>query len=123
MDSSNVSNMRIHGQPMNYAMRVAMANMGGILLEIIEPLHGQNIYSEFLKEKGEGLHHVAFNVDNYDEAIAFFRDQGVHILQEGTWSGGFEFAYLDTNIVLPFVTEIFRIPKGWKSPPPEGTYP
>jgi hypothetical protein len=26
---------------------------------VIEPLDEQNIYSEFLEEKGEGLHHVA----------------------------------------------------------------
>lgn len=45
---------------------------------------GEGRYAAFLKEHGEGLHHLAFGVANYNEAMTFFRALGHDILQGGT---------------------------------------
>ena len=49
---------------------------------------GPSIYKEFLKEKGESLHHVKFAVDDYDQAVGAFKEQGMDVLMSGTFQGG-----------------------------------
>lgn len=80
---NTVDNMILHDKPQGYAMRLALANIGGVQWEIIEPKDDKSIYAKFLKEHGEGLHHVAFGVEDYDKAMEFFRAKGHHILQGG----------------------------------------
>jgi hypothetical protein len=123
MDSSNVKNMRIRNQKVDYAMRVGFCTLGGMQWELIEPLDDQSIYAEFLKKHGPGLHHVAVTVEDYDQTIAFLRTRGIDILQAGTTKDGMDFAYLDTQAVMSCITEIYKIPPQWKFPPPEEIYP
>ena len=42
------------GRRGNFRMRLAFIETGPVQIEFIEPLEGDNIYSEFLEEKGEG---------------------------------------------------------------------
>jgi len=123
-DPSTVSNMIIHNQRVDYAMRLATTDIGGVQWELIEPLDGKSIYAEFLKEHGEGLHHVAFAVDNYDEAMAFFQGKGIGVLQGGTWHG-LTYTYLESEDTLSFIAEIFDMPEEFESltPEAEATYP
>ncbi len=121
-DKSTVSNMTIRDQRVDYAMRLAVTQIGGLQWELIEPLDEKSIYAEFLKEHGEGLHHVAFAVNNYDKAMAFFSEKGMGILQGGTWQG-LKFTYIETEDSMSCIAEIYDTPKGWKSPPPDATYP
>lgn len=123
MDSSNTHDMTVHGQPTQYAMRLAFSNLGSVQLELIEPLDDRSIYSEFLKKHGEGLHHIACSTDNFDESMSFFKGKGIGVLQEGTLKDGLNFVYLDTNETMSFITEIYNFPEDWKLPPPESVYP
>jgi methylmalonyl-CoA/ethylmalonyl-CoA epimerase len=121
-DPSTVSDMTIRNQRVDYAMRLALTDIGGIQWELIEPLDEKSIYAEFLKEHGEGLHHVALAVDNYDEAMAFFQSKGIGVLQGGTWHG-LTYTYLESESTLSFSAEIYDRPGDWESPTSEATYP
>ena len=44
-----------HGEPGDYRMLLAFATIGKTQIEIIQPLEGKNIYSDFLEEHGEGI--------------------------------------------------------------------
>ncbi len=118
---STVSDMTIRGKREDHAMRVALTDIGGFQWELIEPLDDKSVYAEFLKEHGEGLHHVAFGVD-YDEAMAFFKGKGVGVLQGGMWHG-LEYAYLETEDTLSVIAEIYKAPEGFEWPAPDATYP
>ena len=65
----------LRGKSQPYPMRLALAEVGLVQWELIQPLEGPSIYKEFLEEKGEGLHHVAFAVDDYDQAVGAFKKQ------------------------------------------------
>ncbi len=124
-DSSVVSNMTIRGQRVDHAMRWATTDMGGILWELVEPLDEKSIYAEFLKEHGEGLHHVGFTVDDYDEASAFFQSKGIGELQGGLPRPGYgvPYIYIDSEDTLSFIAEFCDVPEGSEPPPPDATYP
>ena len=117
-----LTNTTLRGKPQPYTMRLALAEVGAVQWELIQPLEGPSTYKEFLEEKGEGLHHVAFAVDDYDQAVAAFGEQGIGILMSGTWHGG-TYAYMDTQGPLGMIAEIYRRSPGLQRPPPEAVWP
>jgi len=70
--------------------------MAAIKLELLEPLNEESILAQFLREKGEGLHHIAFSVSNLDEVITKLKAQGVEMLLGGRVEG-LRLAYMDTG--------------------------
>lgn len=57
----------IHGEPMSYDAKFLFFPLGGIEVELIEPLDDKSIYAEFLAEHGEGLHHLLVEVKRLEE--------------------------------------------------------
>jgi methylmalonyl-CoA/ethylmalonyl-CoA epimerase len=121
MNSSTVDDMFKDDQPQEHAMRVALAQLGNVQWELIEPVDGPNIYSEWLEEHGEGLHHLGMAVENYDEAVEHLRSKGHTLLQGGTFNGA-RYSYPSTNQSLKFITEIFDFPEDF-SLTPDSVYP
>ena len=60
------------GEP--FKIKVAYANLGAAKLELIQPLEGKSIFSEFLKAKGEGLFNINLHISNYDEMVSKLED-------------------------------------------------
>lgn len=100
-------------------MKIALANMGSIQLELIQPLSA-SIYTEFLNERGEGIHHIGCFVDNLNEAVAMVKKQGISVIQSGNFPGG-GYAYLDTEKTLAAICELIQMPT--ETPPPEAIWP
>jgi methylmalonyl-CoA/ethylmalonyl-CoA epimerase len=115
-------NTRVRGKPETYSMKLALAQIGNIQWELIQPLTGKSIYQEFLDEKGGGLHHVACDIDNYDETVNTLKEQGIGILMSGDLPGE-SYAYMDTEKSIGAILELYKRPAGFKIPPPEATYP
>jgi 4-hydroxyphenylpyruvate dioxygenase-like putative hemolysin len=122
-DSSNATDMKVRGRRVDHAMRIALATIGDVELEIIEPLDDKSIYAEHLRTHGEGLHHILFDVGNYETAAAHLLRNGCPEITSGTWHG-YRYAYFDTCHSLGCLTEIYSPPpEGTEPPPPERTYP
>ena len=121
-NSETVKDMIIRDKREDYAMRLALCNIGNVQWELIEPEDDKSIYAEFLRTHGEGLHHVAFGVEDYEKAMKFFRSKGHKVLQGGTWHG-FTYTYLTTEKDLKCIAEIYNVPVGFKWPKPDAIYP
>ena len=50
-------------------MKAAIAYSGAVFIELVQVLEGETVHTEFLREKGEGVQHVAFLVRNLDETL------------------------------------------------------
>ena len=59
----------LRGLPIDLRMKIAFVETPSIQLEFIQPLEPNNIYTEFLEQHGEGLHHVMFDTQD-PEGIA-----------------------------------------------------
>jgi len=116
-DHNHVKNMVIKGEPKEYAMKVALANIGKVEIELIEPKDDKSIYAEFLKLHGEGMHHLAFKVENYDNTVDFFYKKGEKIFQGGEWNGE-TYSYFNTHQDLGFITEIYNRSPNFEEPEP-----
>ncbi len=89
-----------YGKPSPHAMDLGWDRRGDVPFEWIEPAVPPTIYQDALEKSGEGFHHLAFDVDDMDEAIRLFEAKGATLTQSGTWdlptSRG-RYAYLDTE--------------------------
>jgi Glyoxalase/Bleomycin resistance protein/Dioxygenase superfamily len=112
--------MRVRGKSVTYSMKLAETTVGGVIIEVLEPLEGPSIYKEFLEQKGGGPHHIAcYKVPDVKEALENFKKMGIAVLQSGKFDE-VEFYYLDTENTLGTVTEIVT---DGKIRPPDAYYP
>jgi methylmalonyl-CoA/ethylmalonyl-CoA epimerase len=118
-----VEEMTVRGKATGHAFLAAVAMMGDVMIELIQPLDDKSIYAEFLKEHGDGIHHILFNVEDYDKTISFFQGKGIGILQGGANKGG-KWAYFDTTKELGLISEIYKTTAGTTElPEPDDVYP
>lgn len=93
------------GEP--YAIRIAFVKLGDVTLELIQPLDDRSIWSQFVADKGEGVHHIAFGVSNYDELVAAFTAGGNPMIAGAVYEG-WRWSYFDSNpggLVVEFLEE------------------
>ena len=111
IDSSRVSDMTYRGRPVQHVFKVAQAKVGAMDLELIQPVEGDSIYSEFLEQGGEGLHHLGHvKVGGLDAAIQTLENAGFPCLQSGRFPGG-GYAYMDTSKTLGTIIELIQRPE------------
>ena len=91
---------KYRGKPFIPSKRVAIqiTNIGNIELEVIQPIDGESPHQEFLDEKGEGIQHLGFMVNNLEEDIKHLTNEGSSILLTSQFRGGGGVAYLDLDV-------------------------
>ena len=98
----------VRGERVDYTMLGAETHVGDIGFELLQPLEGPSIYREWLDERGEGLHHVAVMLHDFDESTLLkkkFDSVGASVLMGGRIGETIEFFYLDTQPSLKIIIE------------------
>lgn len=106
--SPTLHDTHLHGKPATYSMLCAETMVGNMCFELIQPLEGDNIYSEWLEKHGEGFHHLAVMKPSFEESDAFKKkmtDAGATIMMGGRIGETIEFYYLDTEPMLKILIE------------------
>jgi methylmalonyl-CoA/ethylmalonyl-CoA epimerase len=70
-------------------VKIALVKVGDVNVELLEPLSEDSNVSKFLKERGEGLHHIAFAVEDIEASMADLGPRGFHFLYEKPADGKF----------------------------------
>ncbi len=83
------------GEEKHIKARLGFATMGQVELELIHIVEGDSVHLEFLREHGEGIHHLGFRVTDFEAKLAQAKAMGFEVLQTGP-VGRF-YAYLDTR--------------------------
>ena len=66
--------------------RLAEFDLGGLTIELLEPLGADSFLHKFLEKRGEGMHHLTFNVPDCKSKTAALKEQGLRIVDETQWS-------------------------------------
>jgi len=106
------------GKPTYYGYKVGLCQYGGLQLELIQPTVGDSMYSDFIKEHGEGLQHIQYLANTIDEAkkdIKLFAEHGCPLLMDGYFGDGY-WAYIDTTSTLKCVWEVVKMPSSISAP-------
>lgn len=120
-----VTDLIFRGKSANYSVRLALAWSGSTFWEVIQPISGTSVYSEWLDVHGEGIQHVAQACDGipFEERVAEYLRRGFTVTQSGAFMGKVRYAYLDTEDSTGFATELIDFPEGYELPEPEEWYP
>jgi methylmalonyl-CoA/ethylmalonyl-CoA epimerase len=94
-----------YGKPAGYKGKRGFFNMGPIQIELIECISGKTIQEDFIKENGEGLHHIQFKVEDLKAAMANAEKAGLHVIQSYV-GNGIGFAYIDSDKVGGVIFEM-----------------
>ncbi len=95
-------------------VRVAVFAAGGVRLELLEPMRPDSPISRFLEKRGEGLHHVAFSVENIVRALREVAEKNVALIdrQPRTGEGGKQIAFLHPKTTGGVLIEFCERPSG-----------
>jgi len=63
-------------------VRVAMLCVGESKIELLEPLSPDSPVARFLEKNGQGIHHVAYEVEDINAAIAKLASDGCRMIDE-----------------------------------------
>jgi methylmalonyl-CoA/ethylmalonyl-CoA epimerase len=77
-------------------MRVGFIPVGDSSVELLEDVSGSSAVRKFLDKNGEGIHHIAFEVDDIHEALAELKAKGIKLVDETPRQGahGMSIAFL-----------------------------
>lgn len=90
-----------YGKPCRWKMRVGFFQIGNLQWELVQPLEGSSIFSDFLKEHGPGLHHVRFTEPEFDSHAAALQAAGIPMISQGKGlHKTSHWAYFDTRPLL-----------------------
>jgi len=95
------------GEPTDAKARLAFFQLDNITIELIEPLGGPSTWQEFLDTKGEGIHHIAFDINGMNKHVKNFEANGIPMIQHGGWDTG-EYGYFDGGNGLALIIELLE---------------
>jgi len=99
-----------YGKVAGYRGKRAFLYFGPVQIELIELIDGKTIHEDFLKEKGEGLHHICFQVKDLETAKKKAAKAGLEVTQGYSRADGMGFAYLNSDKVGGVIFEIAQMP-------------
>jgi catechol 2,3-dioxygenase-like lactoylglutathione lyase family enzyme len=98
-----------HGKPGDFTARMAFVDLGQVELELIQPLEGKSIWSDFLEERGQGIHHIRFNASDHEPVMEYLARQGIGVSQMGSGlRPGTFWVNFDTEESVGFTIEIMK---------------
>jgi len=89
-----------------------MFRVGESMIELVQPIRPDSPVGKFLERRGEGVHHVAYEVEDLDAALTELKNNGVEIVDEEprTGAGGTRVAFVHPKSAFGVLTELVELP-------------
>jgi methylmalonyl-CoA/ethylmalonyl-CoA epimerase len=89
-----------------------MFRVGESRVELVQPTFPDSPVGRFLARRGEGFHHVAYQVDDLDVVLAHLRSNGVELIDERAriGAGGTRMAFVHPKDTFGVLTELVVLP-------------
>jgi methylmalonyl-CoA/ethylmalonyl-CoA epimerase len=95
----------------NEKVKVVMLNLEDTRLELIEPLDDTSPISKFLKERGEGIHHIAITADEIESDVNHAKENGMRFLGDlRTGSYGRKITFIHPKSLNGVLVEFCQAP-------------
>jgi methylmalonyl-CoA/ethylmalonyl-CoA epimerase len=98
-----------------FGMRFRMVRIGNIDIELMEPTSEKGIIAKFLDVRGEGMHHVAFAVENLETQVEEMKNAGYVLVNEKPLEiFDAKVTFLHPKSFSGLAIELVEYPSGWK---------
>ncbi len=94
--------------------RVAFLPVGTSDVELVEPQDTDSGLAKFLAKRGEGVHHICFEVDDIDAALARLKEHGAQLIDETprTNAKGWRYAFIHPKSAHGVLIELYERGRG-----------
>lgn len=88
-------------------VKTAFFQVGQTKIELLESTDPEGPIGKFIAKKGQGIHHLAFAVDDVSEALQHAENEGVTLIDKGPRKGaeGLNIAFLHPRSTFGVLTE------------------
>jgi methylmalonyl-CoA epimerase len=89
-------------------MKIAFIPVGEVNLELIQSTTDDGVIAKFIAKKGEGVHHIAYEVEDVTAELEALKSQGVKLVDEKPRKGahGTEVAFVHPKSAHGVLTEL-----------------
>ena len=89
-------------------VKTAFFIVGQTKIELLESTDPEGPIGKFIEKKGQGIHHIAFAVDNANEALAELGSKGIQLIDKTGRKGAEELniGFLHPKSTLGVLTEV-----------------
>jgi len=63
-------------------IKISMVEVGGVLIELLQPAGNEGVIAKFLEKRGEGFHHICYEVEDINAEIVSLKAAGIEVLGE-----------------------------------------
>ncbi|MFQ6003121.1 MAG: methylmalonyl-CoA epimerase [Candidatus Zixiibacteriota bacterium] len=63
-------------------LRIAFTEISGVKLEFLMPTDKESVVAKFIDKRGEGIHHICFEVDDIENAVSELKSKGMELVDE-----------------------------------------
>ncbi len=107
-----------YGEPTDARAKIVHCGIGDIHFEMLQPLEPPSSWQDFLDQRSEGIHHVAFFVPDTAAALEPYLAEGYQVVHQGLFTGqGGMYTYLDTDKDMGIVIELLEAFGNTRLPP------
>lgn len=96
-----------------YSVKLALIPVGDVLVEFIQPTSDDDPlgFTKFLREKGEGFHHMAYEVEDIENALDRLKKNGIRLIDEKPKPGADGLiAFVDKESLGGVLVELVQTP-------------
>lgn len=89
-------------------VKVAFLPIGDTEVELLESTDENGAIAKFIEKRGQGVQHIAYRVDNIEEAIAEMKGKGIRMIDEEPryGAGGAKIAFLHPKSTFGVLIEL-----------------
>jgi methylmalonyl-CoA/ethylmalonyl-CoA epimerase len=94
-------------------LRIGVFNVGGVRIELLQPTVPDNTLAKFIEKSGEGIHHLAFTVDDAAGELERLSAAGVQLIDSKPRSGAGDarVAFLNPKSTFRVLMELCEHPE------------
>lgn len=89
-------------------VKTAFFRIGETKIELLESTDPEGPVGKFIEKKGEGVHHIAFAVENIEEALKETEEKGIRLIDKTPRAGaeGLDIGFLHPKSTFGVLTEL-----------------
>lgn len=89
---------------------VVFIPVGDSEVELVKPTSGDTGVARFIAERGGGMHHLCFEVDNIEEMLAQLKEKGIRLINESPLElPGRKMAFIHPKSTGGVLVELYQI--------------
>lgn len=93
-------------------VKVAFITIGESHIELLEPTDAESPIAKFIEKRGEGIHHIAIEVEDIEEKLGMLKRNGIRLIDEKPRKGsrGTKVAFVHPKALNGVLVELCMYP-------------